>query len=352
MLLKIINLTNLSRNVVKLGRLSTKHDQLRSPGCLIRNFSTAKPNEQLKEEESACNQNDRSSGAETSQELGQEMKKKKDIEIDIFLNELEYLNLSEEEKRAYEAFQNENALKKFIAYCKMMYKNTVGFVLEELFFVNQIKGDRDANDRDIDCRWEFNGKDDIKRWMVVCDRHLQAGYSTVNLDVNRQGRLVFSGYIDCDTFPKDGMHDVTGYAHLSSPLLKSGFGMETYYNWSSFNHLIIRFRGDGRVYRILLKSASLQGMQTDGTYEYFLYTRGGPYWQTAKIPFSKFILCYGARVQEKSKPLMADKIQSFGITIAKYTGPFKLEISHIGLQLDFRSYQMFDYEGYFRMELM
>ena len=273
--------------------------------------------------------------------------------IDPFMKSFEFHNLSKEEREHLDAFLALPRHKKAWPYLKILTKNTFKFLANEWFDWQTVKYDQYlVSDGDIDIRWEFKEKQDIKRWMIACDSMMNQGYSTTSLTVNKQGRLVFSGYLDCDHLPNDGVTEITGFAHLSSPYAKTGYGLEGYYNWSKFNHLLLRFRGDGRVYRILLKGPNMQGTQEGNFYEYFLYTRGGPYWQVAKIPFSKFMVCYQGRIQEKFWELPSCYIQCFAFTVNKYTGPFRLELSHVGLQLDERNYQGFDYEGYFRPEFV
>lgn len=287
----------------------------------------------------------------TSLVEGQQVKeglvKNDDFELNPFMNPLEVANLTEEEKQKYMALDDLRLDKKMWLTTKILSKESFLFFREQLFMWDELKEEKFVHDRDTDIIWTFKEKNDIKKWLITCDSMQNRGYSTCKLDVNKNGRLEFSGYLNCDKLPLDGQTFRTGFAHLSSPFKKTGFGLESYFNWNYFNHFVIRFKGDGRTYRILLKPQSLQGMQTESYYEYLLYTRGGPYWQVAKIPFSKFILCCGGRIQNKPSPLASMKIQSFAFTLVKYTGPYKLEISHIGVHRDERNYQDYDYEGYF-----
>ncbi|KAG9465682.1 hypothetical protein GDO78_017909 [Eleutherodactylus coqui] len=85
----------------------------------------------------------------------------------------------------------------------------------------------------------------------------------------------------------------------------------------------------------------------DDLYNYFLYTRGGPYWQDVKIPLSKFFMTSRGRIQDGQYPLWPDKITTLGFTLGdRADGPFQLEIDFIGLCRDEAHTEEFAYELY------
>lgn len=87
--------------------------------------------------------------------------------------------------------------------------------------------------------------------------------------------------------------------------------------------------------------------QKDDLYSYFMFTRGGPYWEEIKIPFSKFFISSRGRVQDNQHPVWLDKIRTLGFTIGdKVDGPFQLEIDFIGLLKDRAHREEFAYETY------
>ena len=85
-------------------------------------------------------------------------------------------------------------------------------------------------------------------------------------------------------------------------------------------------------------------------WRYPLFTRGGPYWQTVTIPFSKFFFTNKGYVQDDMIQVPQRHIVSLGITIAdNYDGPFCLEIDtikvlfHPTLKLEEHAYETYKF---------
>ncbi|CAJ0966528.1 unnamed protein product [Ranitomeya imitator] len=167
---------------------------------------------------------------------------------------------------------------------------------------------------------------------------------------NNSQTALFYGVLNNDV-PRDGETRFSGYCTLRTKAPKGSFNRKLSYDWSNFNILHLRIRGDGRPWMVNIQSETYFSAQWDDLYNYFLYTRGGPYWQDVKIPLSKFFLTSRGRIQDGQFPLWPDKasttITTLGFTLAdRADGPFHLEIDFIGLCKDQAHTEEFAYEHY------
>lgn len=111
----------------------------------------------------------------------------------------------------------------------------------------------------------------------------------------------------------------------------------------------MRVRGDGRPYLINLHTEGYFDVLWFDIYHYILYTRGGPHWQTTRIPFSKFFLSSKGRIQDKQYPIPLSRISALGFSVSAkggQIGPFGLEIDYVGLEFDPNITEEFAYEMY------
>lgn len=160
------------------------------------------------------------------------------------------------------------------------------------------------------------------------------------------GTGVFSGMIST-RLPKDGRIKYAGYCNINSvPKLKS-FMREVYHDWTPYTHLILRVRGDGRCYVLNINTRGIFDLTWNDVYHYVLHTRGGPYWQYVRVPFSKFIFSSKGRLQDKQVPICLYEVSNFGISLADdISGHFRLEIDYVGLEYDGSHKEEFAYESY------
>lgn len=199
---------------------------------------------------------------------------------------------------------------------------------------------------DYEVVWKFDNKEVFDGWVVSTDRDSNAGNSTGEFVCADNNHGLFRGHIDT-TLPKDGITKRTGFCNVRSPPNFISFSRVRPYDWELYTHLVMRVRGDGRPYTIVLRMHRQYDVQWLDVYNYVLFTRGGPYWQVAKIPFSKFFLSSSGRIQDKQGEIQLGHISTFGLTLMDgASGPFQLEIDYIALQFDARHTHKFEYELY------
>lgn len=112
---------------------------------------------------------------------------------------------------------------------------------------------------------------------------------------------------------------------------------------------MLKVRGDGRSYLINLTAEGYYDILWNDIYHYVLYTRGGPHWQVAKIPFSKFFLASKGRVQDQQGPVPLNRITNVGFSVGSrggHEGSFRLEFDFIGVEFDPSHQEEFAYEMY------
>ncbi|XP_067414254.1 complex I intermediate-associated protein 30, mitochondrial isoform X2 [Emydura macquarii macquarii] len=194
--------------------------------------------------------------------------------------------------------------------------------------------------------WEFHSQKDLDGWVVSSDLEIGGkSEAYLKLGKNNQTALLY-GTLNTEV-PRDGETAYSGYCTMRAKLLKGAFEKMKYYDWTNFNSLYLRVRGDGRPWMINIYTNPYFSHQKDDLYTYFMFTRGGPYWQDIKIPFSKFFLSSRGRIQDAQYPLWLDKISTIGFTLGdKANGPFQLEIHFIGLLNDRAHTEEFAYEKY------
>lgn len=196
--------------------------------------------------------------------------------------------------------------------------------------------------------WEFRGPENLEQWTVSSDREI-GGQSEAYLKLGRNNNTCFLYGTLCSTPPRDGETRYSGYCTMRSKKREAPFDRKKHYDWSNFNTLHLRVRGDGRPWMINIAAEQYFSHQKDDVYSYFLYTRGGPYWQDVKIPFSKLFLAHRGRIQDNQHHLWLDKINTVGFTLGdKADGPFQLEIDFIGVCQDYAHTEEFAYEVYKR----
>ncbi|XP_023026100.2 complex I intermediate-associated protein 30 [Leptinotarsa decemlineata] len=199
---------------------------------------------------------------------------------------------------------------------------------------------------EVDVVWRFGNEESLAKWINTDDRDNNEGYSKSSFTLTKEGKALFSGVTDMRV-PKDGKAKRAGYCNIKTIRAKRSFQRDSYLNWTSYNMLVMRIRGDGRTYLLNLHTKGYHDLAWNDMYHFPLFTRGGPYWQLVRIPFSKFFYAAKGRIQDRQESIPLDRIASFGITAAeRYGGEFSLEIDYIGVEFDPNHTEEFAYEMY------
>ncbi|XP_051503360.1 complex I intermediate-associated protein 30, mitochondrial [Myxocyprinus asiaticus] len=164
-------------------------------------------------------------------------------------------------------------------------------------------------------QWEFRGPESLNQWIVPSARPIYRSADISLSPIYRYRRICLLICAYMKTFRGNNM----------------------------------RIRGDGRPWMVNISAETSFSHQSDDIYSYFLYTRGGPYWQDVKIPFTKFFLSSQGRIQDDQHVLWLEKVNSIGFTFGdKADGPFQLEIDITALCNDHTHTGEFAYELYKR----
>uniref|UniRef100_A0A0B7BEJ1 NADH:ubiquinone oxidoreductase intermediate-associated protein 30 domain-containing protein n=1 Tax=Arion vulgaris TaxID=1028688 RepID=A0A0B7BEJ1_9EUPU len=204
----------------------------------------------------------------------------------------------------------------------------------------------EANHGNYESVFRFDSKPAIDSWIVTADKDNQGGKSSASFVLSQNRTGLFRGNL-CSDVPKDGKTKYSGYCNITYKVPMRSFARENNWDWSIFNSLLMKVRGDGRAYMVVIGTRCYSDINWLNRWSFPLYTRGGPYWQTVKIPFSKFIISYKGRVQDKQEHLPLSMVNSFGITIGNSAeGPFCLEIDSVAVMYDINLSSKHAYELY------
>ncbi|XKL65193.1 hypothetical protein PGB90_005279 [Kerria lacca] len=194
--------------------------------------------------------------------------------------------------------------------------------------------------------FDFSTDEKIENWAITSDQEMGKGYSNCTFTRSAAGHALFSGNLSTKV-PNDGKTVRSGFCSIRAPRPLKSFQRKSTYDWTQYTHLVFKVRGDGRSYLINLGTEGYFDVNWYNMYSYGLFTRGGPYWQISKIPFSKFIFGSHGYIQDDQYPVSQDEITTFGITICDdIDGEFQLEIDYIGLEINGRHRELHAYEGY------
>lgn len=155
----------------------------------------------------------------------------------------------------------------------------------------------------------FSDVSAARQWISVNDS-VMGGVSEGGFRITDDKTLEFSGSIS--------LENQGGFASIRT--------RPADLNLDGYDTIALRVNGDGRMYYVNLRTSSARAA---GSYRAPLKTREDT-WQEVRIPLTDFkYSAFGRRIAG-ADPLMANKIQSVGFTLAdKQAGPFRLEVDWI-----------------------
>ena len=157
--------------------------------------------------------------------------------------------------------------------------------------------------------FDFNRENAMDGWFPVNDG-VMGGISTGRLEPTSAGLVVFSGVVS--------LENNGGFASVRS--------REHTLDLRDYDGLAIRLRGDGKRYKVNLKTDS----RSDGIlYRAVFETRNGE-WDTVVVPLDRFVPTFRGRVFRDAPPLDRSRVTSIGLMISDgQEGPFRLEVEWI-----------------------
>lgn len=155
----------------------------------------------------------------------------------------------------------------------------------------------------------FNLPDEMKQWETVSDT-VMGGLSSSHVSITENETALFQGEVSLENYG--------GFTSMRT--------LPREFNLSEFKGLTVRVRGDGKDYRLRLR--------TDDSHEGIAYqakfTTQAEQWLIVRIPFNEFMPAFHGKIVTGASDLDVKHIKRIGIMIAdKQAGPFCLEIEWI-----------------------
>lgn len=154
--------------------------------------------------------------------------------------------------------------------------------------------------------FDFSNPSDLNQFRPINDT-VMGGISASQLQMTQEGTALFTGTVS--------LENNGGFASLQSK--------PTNYNFTGYQGLALRVRGDGKRYKLSLKNNTFLDSPR---YEAAFSTENGV-WSTVTIPFDSLVPTFRGTVLTNETPVDISSVKSFGLLISdKQAGPFRLEI--------------------------
>jgi hypothetical protein len=158
--------------------------------------------------------------------------------------------------------------------------------------------------------YDFSDPEAATGWRAIHDV-VMGGISSGGIEATTEGSMLFKGVVS--------LENSGGFASIRSGSRK--------WDLSACDGIVIRFRGDGKRYKLNLKTdSSFDGIMYRVSFE----TAEGE-WRELRFPFTEFSATFRGRSVPDAPPLDPARIASVGFLISdKQEGPFRLELGSIG----------------------
>ncbi|VDN06050.1 unnamed protein product [Thelazia callipaeda] len=192
----------------------------------------------------------------------------------------------------------------------------------------------------------FKTPESFKCWRTGADSDSNEGFSKCEFIPTDRKTALFRGNLSTELL-KDGKVERAGWAAIKFEERGPFFRKRYFRKWCNYSHFLIKCRGDGRTYKIILNSPLFLDVTWGNSHSYYLHTHGGPYWQYEAIPFSKFIFTIRNRIMDRQHPVNNANVSSLLIMLMdRIDGDFSLEIDYIGVVHDRTHLEEHAYESY------
>jgi monofunctional biosynthetic peptidoglycan transglycosylase len=165
--------------------------------------------------------------------------------------------------------------------------------------------------------YDFSDPQAVEDWRAINDG-VMGGVSSGGIFATDEGTVLFAGRVS--------LENNGGFASVRSRPRRWDLG--------EHSGIEIRFRGDGRRYKLNLRTDSaFDGVMYRAAFE----TREGE-WQTLRVPFAEFGASFRGRPVPDAPRLDPARVASVGLLISdKQAGPFRLEIGSIAAYSEVRT---------------
>lgn len=154
-------------------------------------------------------------------------------------------------------------------------------------------------------------------WTKLTDQ-VRGGSSTIELKIQPDGKARISGTL--------ALIDGAGFASVRATRID-----KTLWNFAKSKRIVIRARGDGRTYRVLLKDTAAVRSQIDYSWEADI--KPGPQYEDIPLEFSSFSSIRRGRPYATNSTLNLEEIVEIGLQINdKKEGPFMIDLDSVRLE--------------------